>query len=155
MKKSQPFQTYAQRIVTMREDAKVVRSRNHDIASTELGLLREHMQDSIMRIERMQDTIRMMSRRANAILDTAMKAAGLEEYVGVWSITLRINPYMLTMFTDKHDDITVRFSLNMNGKKYKGDIKKCPLFKIMNFYLPLRWLDMQPYKLRKEMEKLL
>ena len=155
MKKKEPFQTHAQRIAIMREDAKAIRSRSHDFASTELGLLRDHMQDSITRIERMQDTIRMMSRRANQILDIALRVAGLDEYVGVWSVTLHVNPYMLTMFTDKHDDITVRFSLNMNNKKYKGDIKRCPLFKIMNFYMPLRWLDVQAYKLRKEMIKLL
>ena len=149
-----PLQTHTQRIAIMREDAAAMRSTIYSLASTSPAVLKQHMQDSIVRIERMEGTIHHIARRANQILDIALKTTGLDEYARIWSISLHIEPYQMTMFTDKHD-ISVRFTLNTNGKKYKGDIKKCPLFKVMNFYMPLRWLDMRADKLRREMQKML
>lgn len=147
-------QTHSQRIAILREDVKVICSTNYSLASTSPAVLKKEMQDSIVRIERMEATIHQIARRANQILDIALKMVGLNEYVGVWSIDLQIKPYQISMFTDKHD-ISVRFTLNMHNKKYKGDIKQCPLFKVMNFYMPLRWLDMSTDKLRREIQKTL
>lgn len=159
MKKSQPFQTHAQRIATLRSDAAAMRAHApkimpSDLAGNSLSLLKKQMEDSIKSIERMQYTMRMMSRRANQILDIALRVTGLEEYIGIWSVDLMIEPYQMLMFSDR-GDLSMRFRLNMNGKKYNGDIKKCPLFKVMNFYMPMRWLDMSAPKIRKEMQKLL
>lgn len=147
-------QTHSQRIAILREDAKVIRSTNYSLVSISPAVLKKQMQDSIVRIERMERTIDLIRRRANRVLSIVLTTVGLNEYVGVWSISLHIEPYQMSMFTDK-SDISVRFTLNMHNKKYKGDIKKCPLFKVMNFYMPLRWLDMRADRLRKEMQKML
>ena len=92
-----------------------------------------------------------LNRRANAILKIALSVVGLEKKIGRWTLTLEED----MRFFPKDSDGHLRFSLNVPpGTEWKGNIRDCPLLKVMPLEFPVSWLDLPARTLRNEMAKL-
>lgn len=101
--------------------------------------------------ERVEAIINGIEKRGNVLLTMAMREAGMEGYIGKW--TLAIDRHPMRLLSDASIG-KVRFVLIHDAKnKWKGNILKCPLLSIMRMEFPTQWLVMSTEQVKRQMRQ--
>lgn len=116
---------------------------------------RKRLQKAAEHAQRIQMNIHHLTKRGNVLLQMALQIAGMEK-CKEWKLEVDDNSkFLLREATELGENNRIRFSLSVPPKaQWKGNIKQCPLLRIMPMTFPVRWLDMPSGKVRGEMEKL-
>lgn len=98
---------------------------------------------------RLEATIGAIEKRGNVLLTMALREAGMEGYIGKWTINIDRDPKRML------SDATigkVRFILVHDHKhRWKGNILRCPLLRIMRMEFPTDWLHMSTKQVQQQM----
>lgn len=95
--------------------------------------------------------VKRLERRANTILNRALHIAAMEDRIGVWELQISSDPIAILA---QLREGTISFILIVHARKWKGDIRRCPLLAIMPMTFPARWFELHLYRLKREMSDL-
>lgn len=108
----------------------------------------KRLEQATSHLARARDNFGPLNKRANAILKIALEQTGLAHKIGRWTLTLEED----MRYFPKDGSGNLRFSLDIpHGTQWKGNIRECPLMKVMPLEFPVSWLDLPARKLRKVM----
>lgn len=103
---------------------------------------------------RITASLRAIERRANQLLAIALDVAGMDEYIGKWRIQIDSDPARL--IEEAINDGNVRFILCYeHDSRWRGNILKCPLLRIMRMSFPVKWLHQSRTQTLQEMQFLM
>ncbi len=103
---------------------------------------------------RIAASFRVMEKRGNELLAIALDVAGMQKYIGKWRLQIDNDPGRL--IEEAIDSGNVRFILCYDhDHRWKGNILKCPLLRIMPMNFPAKWLHQSGTTTVKEMKFLL
>lgn len=90
----------------------------------------------------------LVEKKGNKLLQMALKECGMEQPTWTLSIDKSYNYFDGLGIANG----TVRFTLNIPNKdKWKGNIRHCPLFKVMKLEFPVAWLWVSDARVREAM----
>lgn len=102
---------------------------------------------------RAEAIISAMEKRGNVLLNMALEVAGMKRYIGKWTLQIDRDPKQILLDVAEGN---IRFILSHDYKhRWEGNIRQCPLLKIMRMSFRTEWLHMSTKKVQQEMCHLL
>ena len=122
-------------IATLKKHHDAYRDHIEQLQQPQLSM--QTLKNAMASGKRTEAIISSMEKRGNILLGMALDVAGLQRYAGKWTLQIDRNPQRI--LEDAQD----------------GNIRHCPLLKIMYMSFRTEWLTMPTKKVQKEMLHLL